>query len=51
MSIGYAIFGLAVLGRSAYAEYRGLSFMRYARATSPNSIRDNPRTYRAATER
>ena len=44
----YLLFGLTVLGLYGAAEYRGWSFSgaREARAAAPQSIRNNPGSYR-----
>jgi hypothetical protein len=44
----YLIYGLAVLGLLATAQYRGWSFASVTRLDNvPNSVRDNPGSYRS----
>lgn len=45
----YLLYGLAVLGMLAFAEYRGWSPFNNAgrRETVPRSVRDNPGAYRS----
>lgn len=49
MHLKYLLYGLAVLGLLALAEYRGWSPTNHAgrRETVPHSVRDNPGAYRA----
>lgn len=49
MNLKYLLYGLAVLGLLAFAEYRGWSpTNRTGRSeTVPRSVRDNPGAYRA----
>ena len=43
----YLMLGLLVLGTMTYAEYRGLSLMRYDEVKNvPKDIRNNPGAYR-----
>lgn len=49
MNTRYLLYGLAVLGMLAFAEYRGWSPTNSAgrRETVPRSVRDNPGAYRS----
>jgi len=44
---GYLIYGIVILASLSYADYRGLSLMRYDEVKNvPKSIRNNPGVYR-----
>ena len=45
----YLLYGLAVLGTLAWAEYRGwsLTSVTESRDATPRSVRDNPGAYRS----
>ena len=48
----YLMLGLLVLGAMTYAEYRGLSLMRYDEVKNvPKDIRNNPGAYRGLYQR
>jgi len=48
----YLMLGLLVLGTMTYAEYRGLSLMRYDEVKNvPKDIRNNPGAYRGLYQR
>ena len=48
----YLMLGLLVLGAMTYAEYRGLSLMRYDEVRNvPKDIRNNPGAYRGLYQR
>lgn len=48
----YLAYGVLVLGAMSWAEYRGLSFLRYDELKNvPRSIRNNPGAYRGMYER
>ena len=48
----YLMLGLLVLGAMTYAEYRGLSLMRYDELKNvPKDIRNNPGAYRGLYQR
>jgi hypothetical protein len=45
----YFLYGLTVLGLLAAGEYRGYTFSRVTEIKNvPNSVRDNPGSYRSA---
>jgi hypothetical protein len=44
---GYLVYGIVILAALSYADYRGLSLMRYDEVKNvPKSIRNNPGVYR-----
>jgi hypothetical protein len=44
---GYLVYGILILAALSYADYRGLSLMRYDEVKNvPKSIRNNPGVYR-----
>jgi hypothetical protein len=48
----YLMLGLLVLGTMTYAEYRGLSLMRFDEVKNvPKDIRNNPGAYRGLYQR
>ena len=48
----FLMLGLLVLGAMTYAEYRGLSLMRYDEVKNvPKDIRNNPGAYRGLYQR